>query len=359
MKKILFVGGGTLGHIFPAIPVIKKLKEKHKDLYIFFIGTKNGLEKNVIEKCQEIDETYYQDSLGFKRSLSFSNFKVLYKLFRNYYKSRKLLKKIKPDLVIGMGGYVSGAVLKAALKLKIKTFIHEQNSVFGLTNNMLKKKVDRILLSFPIDNFESKKAVIVGNPRISEYYEKHKNRIQNYSNKSILVVGGSRGAKYINDLIIDLKDKFIECNIKVTIITGSKYYKENYLKIVNTTNDDFRIIEFVPDISKYLLESKIVVSRSGATTLSELSALNKVSILIPSPNVTNNHQEKNALIYANHNAAVMIVEKELNKNILFKKIKQLLDDENLFKQIKTNLETLCMKDSAVRFMSELEVGVNL
>lgn len=145
------MGGGTLGHIYPVLPVVSKLKARDPKLLVYFIGTKTGLEREFLNKSEFFAGTYFLDSKGFKRKISFENLLTLYKYLRNYFLSRKLLKEIKPDIVVGMGGYVSGAVLKAATKMKIRTAIHEQNAVYGLANKFLKKKVDRVLLAFDIE----------------------------------------------------------------------------------------------------------------------------------------------------------------------------------------------------------------
>lgn len=351
IKKIVFVGGGTLGHIFPMVPVVKMLKEENPGIDINFIGTKNGLEKDFIESTHLFNKTYYLDAQGFRRSFSLYNLKTILKYFINRYQSKKILKELKPEIVVGMGGYVTGSVLKSAYRMRIKTVIHEQNSVFGFTNRLLKKDVDLVLLSYDIEKNE--KTYLVGNPRISEIYHKYKHRLFDVMERNVLIVGGSRGATKINDLVIGLKERFEKEKIKVMLITGNKYYKDNVTKINNLKSDLFIVKSFVKDLATFLLNARVVVTRCGATTISEVMALRKVCLFIPSPNVTNNHQEKNALEIVEREGALMIRESELTKDTLFENIVNLLDNEPLRKKIITNINLLSDVNACRKFVDRL------
>ncbi|MDD4001093.1 MAG: undecaprenyldiphospho-muramoylpentapeptide beta-N-acetylglucosaminyltransferase [Bacilli bacterium] len=352
MNKIVFVGGGTLGHVFPMVPVVNYLKMRNPQLEVYFIGTKNGLEKEYIEASNLFIKTYFLDSKGFKRKLSIGNIVTIYRFLQNYFQSRKILKIISPDLVVGMGGYVSGAVLKAALSKKIKTAIHEQNAVFGLANRFLKSRVDRVLLAYDIE--KSEKTRVVGNPRTSEIYHKYKQRLNENDQRSVLIVGGSLGAEKINDLIINLKADFQKAKIKVILITGNKYYQKNIERLKGLKSDDFIINSFSKNLPELLLRATVVVSRSGATTIAEVTALRKVCLFIPSPNVTNNHQEKNALEVVKKEGALMIREKELNKDNLFENICRLLDDKDLRRKIINNLNIIADVNACEKFVKELD-----
>lgn len=350
MKNILFTGGGTLGHIYPMVSVVKDLKSKGYNL--FFIGTTKGLEKEYLEKQDFFEETFFLDSEGIKRSLSIKNIRAIYKHLKNIKKSRKILLDNKIDLVVGMGGYISASIVKSAIKLKIKTAIHEQNSVYGLANKLVHKKVDRVLLTYEID--KSDNATLVGNPRVSEIYEEYKNNNNFNTGSYVLVVGGSRGAAKINELIIGLKDQFINSKIDVLLITGKKYYNEN-LDLINEVNEEkFRIIDFSYDLPKLLIEAKVVVSRSGASTIAEILALRKVNLLIPSPNVTNNHQEKNALHLSNKGCGIMLKESVLTKPILFDNIYKLYFNKDLRNSIINNIIFTTRVDSKDLFVAEIE-----
>jgi UDP-N-acetylglucosamine--N-acetylmuramyl-(pentapeptide) pyrophosphoryl-undecaprenol N-acetylglucosamine transferase len=334
------------------LPVCRKLKERDPEIEIYCIGTTRGLERDLLENAGLFSQRFYLDSQGFRRSLSFYNIITLWKYLKNYFQSRKILKALRPDIVVGMGGYVSGAVLQAALSLKIRTAIHEQNSVYGLTNRHLKKKVDRILLAYDIERNERTR--LVGNPRISEIYRRYKDRLGNDQERSVLVVGGSQGAARINDLILALKDEFFRAKIKVILITGQRYYKEKLEEISAIKDENFLIKSFVKDLAAYLLASRVVVTRCGATTISEIMALRKVCLFIPSPNVTDNHQEKNALEIVNREGALMIKEHELTKENLFAGIVRLLDDNKLRSRIINNLIMMSDVTSDEKFVRVLD-----
>lgn len=347
MKKIVFTGGGTLGHIYPMIPVIKKLKNK---CYLYFIGTTSGLEKALIDGLNIFTNAYYLDMQGFVRKLSFENLKTINKYFKCKQQALDILKDLKPDLVIGMGGYISGVVIKAALKLKIKTMIHEQNAVMGLANKMVCKKVNRVLLGLPLrKGINGVNSVLVGNPRITEIYETYKNAEEK---DLIVVVGGSRGSQVINETIIALLPELKARAYRIVLITGSRYYQD-YRS--HDDGDVIRIIPFTNELMNLFARAALVISRSGATTISEILGLRKISILIPSPNVTNNHQEKNADILASNNCAVKITEKDLQKDNLLNKITTLLTDYNLRMQMKMNMIRIGDFTAREKFIKEMDM----
>jgi len=346
--KILFSGGGTLGHIYPLVSVCEELKRQGATLY--FIGTKAGLEKEFIEEKKLFFKTYYFDSEGLKRKLNLRNILVIYKHLKNIKRAKKIIKNEKIDLVIGMGGFISASIIIAAKQLKVKTLIHEQNAKLGLANRLVKNKVDKVLLSYPISNI--KNGVVVGNPRVSEVYEMYKNI--NLRNDYLLVVGGSRGAKRINDLIIELREDLRKNNINVILITGNNYYKENKEKIEKIITKDFQIIPFSKEFLRLLANAKVVMSRAGATTLAEITALRKVSMIIPSPNVTNNHQEENAKFLEKINGSIIIKEANLNKDLLFDVILKLYNNQNVRMEIINNLNFNIKVDAKELFLKEIK-----
>jgi len=349
LKNILFCGGGTLGHIYPLVSVVRELKTMGYNLY--FIGTTNGLEKSYLEDKDLFIKEYYLDSEGIKRSISLKNIRAIYKHLKNIRVSKRILKELKIDLVIGMGGYISGSIIQSALKLKLKTMIHEQNSVYGLANRLVHKKVDKVMLSFPID--DAKNTCVVGNPRITEIYELFKNNNNYNKGNYVLVVGGSRGAKRINEMVISLKDQFINSNINCLLITGKKYYNENKEKLEEISEEKFKIIDFSNDLPNLLIEAKLVLSRSGASTLSEILALRKVNLLIPSPNVTNNHQEKNAMEIVKMGCGVMLKESGLSNEKLFDTIHKLFFDKRLRSSIVNNIIFNVPLDAKDKFIGQV------
>ncbi len=350
--KILFVGGGTLGHIYPSFSVIDIIKQNGGIVY--FVAGKRENEINAIKNNKQIDECYFIDVIGFKRKISLHNFSAIKKYFCAKRYCIKLLKEIKPDVVVGMGGYVSGPVLKAAIKLKLKTIIHEQNYVYGLVNRVLKNKVEKVLLSYNIDLKEGDNKILIGNPRCSEYYKKYYfyAKKKKSSRNVVLVIGGSLGASKINNYFLNNFNKFKEQKIEIILITGKKYYYENEEKIANVSYP-YSVIPFVNNIYDYMIDAKLVVSRSGATTMSEIFGLKKVAIFIPSPNVSGNHQYKNAKYYYDKKCCELVLEEEIDSE-LFKVINELLIDNKLRKQIENNISKNVIFDSADKFYKVIE-----
>lgn len=350
MKKILIVGGGTLGHIYPILPVVEKVKDKYE---FSFIGTKTGLEKDLIQKNPSFKHKYFLDMQGFKRKLTFENIKTINKYFKCFKEAKKILCDIKPDLVIGMGGYISGVVVRVAKKLKLKAIIHEQNSVLGLANRFVERKVDAVLLNFPLQKpLKNKNVKVIGNPRLSEIYEN--NRLKNEKKLHLVVVGGSRGSKVINDTIIECIPELKKHNYHLDLITGNKYYQENEKILKSLCCNQVQIIPFTNDLISYLKTASVVISRSGATTLSEIIGLRKIAILIPSPNVTSNHQELNADVLVNKNCAVKILEKDLSKEKLIDLILKLENDYFLRTQFVTNMMNHFNFQACNDFIKEME-----
>lgn len=347
--KIIFVGGGTLGHIYPFLPIVKRLKDKYE---LYFIGTKNGLEKNLMDKVEGFIKCYYLEMQGLRRSVSLYNFKTIKLYLKCKNETRKLLKELKPDLVIGMGGYISGVVIKETIKQKIKTIIHEQNAVMGFANRLVEKKVNKVILSFPVENkLKNKHVLTIGNPRLQEIYDNHKVFVED--KKLVLIVGGSRGSDVMNEVALKSKDKLIYYGYKIVLITGNKYYEKNQNRLKALSNENFEIISFTVKLIDLIKKAYIVVSRSGATTLVELMALGKICLLIPSPNVTSNHQEKNADILVKNNGALKLLEKDLNANTLIKQIR-ILDNLDLRIKFKNSVRKLANLKAADDFTFEVE-----
>lgn len=348
MQKIIFVGGGTLGHIYPFIPVVKEIKDCYE---LYFIGTTNGLERSLIERTEGFKECFYLQMQGFRRRLSWYNIKTIKLYFQCKKEVNKIFDRIKPDLVIGMGGYISGVVLNVSLKRKIKTIIHEQNAVLGLANRLLVNKVDMVLLSFPVTNkIKNPHVKVIGNPRLSEIYYSYK--IHHEENKFIVIVGGSRGSEKINDLIIDCYNKLIALGYRIVLITGKKYYEKKSMEIKKILNKQIQIIPFTEKLIEYLKRASIVISRSGATTLVELMALSKICLFIPSPNVTNNHQEKNADILVNKECALKLLEKDLTSDSLLSAI-QTLENQDLRIKFRNNMRKLANYHATEDFIKEI------
>ncbi|MBO1004937.1 undecaprenyldiphospho-muramoylpentapeptide beta-N-acetylglucosaminyltransferase [Pseudogracilibacillus auburnensis] len=355
--KIIVSGGGTGGHIYPALALIRTIKEKHPDTEFLYIGTENGLEANIVSRegipFQAINIT------GFKRSLSFENFKTIGRFIKGVYICRKVLKNFKADVVIGTGGYVCGPVVYAAAKMKIPTVIHEQNSVPGLTNKFLSRFVDKVAVCFDDvkQYFPEDKVVLTGNPRASEvigYKSKDALSAFDLSNqvKTAIIVGGSRGAKPINDMVIKSLTQLAIKPYQVIYVTGEAHYKEVMKEAaLIDQHQNVAIVPFIHNMQEVLASIDVVIGRAGATSLAEITALGIPSILIPSPYVTNNHQMKNAESLSDKGAAVILPEKDLTSNKLIQALDAILMDDEKREKMSEAARKLGIRDASDRLFS--------
>ncbi len=360
--RVIITGGGTGGHIYPAIAIMNEVKRNDPKASFLYIGTAIGLEKDIISNLDIPFSTI--DIKGFKRKLSIDNFKNIIKFFNSVKLSKKYIKNFQPDVVIGTGGYVCGPVIFAASKLKIPTFIHEQNIIPGLTNKFLAKYVDIIGVSFlgSIAYFKgAKKVVLTGNPCASEVVKASK--VEGYkflnvesSKKIVLIFGGSRGAKAINNIFVEiLSDIAIYDDFHFVFVTGKVHFdsiKKEADKILKEGLKNVSIFPYLYNMPEILAISDFIISRAGASTLAEVTALGIPSILIPSPYVTNNHQEKNAKWLEEQGAAIMIREKDLDGKVLLNTIFEVIDNHETFAQ---NAKKIGIVDSANIIYKEIEI----
>lgn len=357
--KIVVSGGGTGGHIYPALALIREIQKETKDAEFLYIGTKNGLESDLVPRENIPFKSIY--ITGFRRKLSFENVKTVYRFFKGVSDSKKILKEFKPDVVIGTGGYVCGPVVYAAAKLKVPTIIHEQNSVPGLTNKFLSRYVNKIAVCFEEakEYFPHEKVVFTGNPRASEVIGKDGIRGRLSAGLStnlpaVLIFGGSRGAKPINEAVIKSLAELGEKPYQVLYITGDVHFEDVKKEVDLIGNPKNVVIKpFIHNMPEVLAGIDLVVSRAGATTLAELTSLGIPSILIPSPYVTNNHQEKNARALSDNGAAVLLLEKKLNSKSLVENIDQILLSDHLGK-MKVKAKEMGVPDAAKRLYKQME-----
>ena len=336
--KIILTGGGTGGHIYPALALMRRIKETNPDAEFLYVGTHNGLENKIVpENDVPFDSVNIQ---GFKRSLSFYNVKTIFLFGQAFFKSKKILKQFKPDVVIGTGGYVCGPVVFAAARMHIPAVIHEQNSVAGLTNKFLGNYVDKIAICFEEvkDQFGKNinKVVYTGNPRAQEVASITENdSLKEYGLlphvPTVLLFSGSRGAAKINEAIAEAAPKLFEKEYQVLVVTGESYFEEMKAKIGGTTLEkvsNFKMVPYISKLPQVFADVSLAVSRSGATTLSEVTALGLPTILIPSPNVTEDHQTKNAMSLVNKGAAKIIPEDRLTGDKLIDEIDRMMQDKH-------------------------------
>lgn len=344
--RVIISAGGTGGHIYPALAIINKIKEKEPDSEFLYIGTHNRMEKDIVPSKGIPFKSI--EMYGFSKKI-FKNFKTVKCLFKAFGECRKIIREFNPDIVIGVGGYVTVPVIVSAHKLGYKTFLHEQNALPGKSNRYLSKHCDLIGVSFEssLDKFPKDKAIFTGNP-CSEDALKAPIVLKSTlglsaTKKLVLIVMGSLGAgrvsKYLEKELNYFKDKDYE----VLFVTGKGSYEE-VMKYSYPKN--VKIIPFYEGLTSVMKKTDVMVSRAGASTLSEIIALEVPSVLIPSPYVANNHQYLNALDLVNKDAALMIEEKDLSDGVLVKKVDSLINDEIKIKEIKNNLRGMQIKDSA-------------
>jgi UDP-N-acetylglucosamine--N-acetylmuramyl-(pentapeptide) pyrophosphoryl-undecaprenol N-acetylglucosamine transferase len=352
--KIVISGGGTGGHIYPALALIREIQKETKDAEFLYIGTTNGLESKIVPRENIPFKSIH--ITGFKRKISLENIKTIIRFLKGVSDSKKILKEFQPDVVIGTGGYVCGPVVYAAAKLKIPTIIHEQNSVPGLTNKFLSRYVNKIAVCFEDakDYFPKDKVVFTGNPRASEVIGKDgmKGRVSvGLSTKmpSVLIFGGSRGARPINESVVKSLSELGKKPYQVLYVTGDAHYSEVKKEVDLVGNPQNVIIQpFIHNMPEVLAGIDLVVSRAGATTLAELTSLGIPSILVPSPYVTNNHQEKNARSLVVNGAAELLLEKDLNNKSLVQSIDRILLDHDKLTGMKKKAKKMGVPDSASR-----------
>lgn len=333
--RVVLSGGGTGGHIYPALALAKEIKKQHPNAELLYIGTEKGLESKLVPRENIAFKSIH--ITGFKRSLSLDNAKTIMRFLKGVSDCKKMMKEFKPDVVIGTGGYVCGPVVYAASSLKIPSMIHEQNSVPGLTNKFLSKYVKKIAISFQesASFFPEEKVVFTGNPRASEVIgtngAKGKQSLGlDPLKKTVLIVGGSRGARPINEAFLNVLSEAGQKSYQFVYVTGDVHY-ENVQEAVKQSGSpsNVTIVPFVHNMPELLAGVDLVVARAGATSIAELTALGIPSILIPSPYVTNNHQEKNARALEQNGAATVILEKDMNGTQLLNEVDSiLLNQEN-------------------------------
>ncbi len=349
--KIAITAGGTGGHIFPALAIINKIKSHDKNSEFLYLGTTDRMEKDIIPE-KGIPYIGIQMK-GLNRKNILKNITVLKIYLAAIKKAEVELKKFKPDIVIGVGGYITAPVLVAANRLGIKTIIHEQNSIPGVSNKLLSRFVNKICVSFKESEtyFPKKKTIYTGNPRSEEILSMEKGKREdfgfNHKSKFIILVMGSLGSltmtKKMKELIPSFKDK----DYQVLVVTGKGYYDD--YKDVKTPNN-VKIVPFYD--AKYMKDADLIITRSGASTIAEVTALLLPSIMIPSPYVTHNHQYKNAKALEDKKACKILEEKDFCKENLL----SLIDDcfkKEVYNEMRKNLKEFSCPNSAEAIYKEI------
>lgn len=350
MKRFIISGGGTGGHIFPAIAIADELKRRLPDAEILFVGAKDRMEMQKVPQAGYPIEGLWIS--GLQRKLSWQNLLFPLKFISSLLKSRSVIKRFKPDAVIGTGGFASGAVVKVAGQMGIPTFIQEQNSYAGITNKMLAKNAHKICVAYDAMEqfFPKEKIVKTGNPirdgllNIAEYRSEGLSYFHlDSQRKTLLVLGGSLGARRINQLIEQQLPLFEQLGVQVLWQCGKLYYEE-YKKY---NSEQVRVLAFIDRMELAYAAANVIISRAGASSVSELCVVGKPVIFIPSPNVAEDHQTKNGRAIADKQAAILLRESELNEqfaNTFSKLIADEAQQEALSAHIKALAQPNATKD---------------
>ncbi len=355
--KVIITAGGTGGHIYPAISIIEKIKEMDKSCEILYIGTTNRMEKDIIPN---MNINYEGIKINGLSKNPVTCFKCLTNTLKGIDKCSKIMKKFKPDVVVGVGGYVTVPVVLAAHKLNIPVVLHEQNSVPGKANKFLSKYANVVCVSIKDTLKYFKNGVFTGNPR-SEVVLKSKTGDKSKYNltknkKLVLITTGSLGASSINEKIVENKDLLTNKDYEILFVTGNSSYDEINSNIGKSSN--IKVVPYIKDMPEVLKFTDIIVSRAGATTISEILSLGLVSILIPSPYVANNHQYLNALSLKNNDACILMEEKDFDMEKLIKEIDTLLNNKEEYNKISNNAKKLGVKNSATLIYNEIKKLTN-
>ena len=345
--RVIVAAAGTAGHINPGLAIANKIKEKEKDSEIIFIGTTRGLENDLVPRAGYKLETI--EAYGFSKEISITNIKKIYATLNATGKARKIIQEFKPDIIIGAGGYICGPVVWAAKKEKIPVVLHESNAFPGKAVKMLSKKAETVLISFEearnrIPN--AKNIVFTGTPvkieKKNYTLEQKKNILKEIELTEelpiVLIFGGSQGAQKINEAIIGIIEEKLNKNYQIIWATGTKQFdiikSELSKKDININNiKNAKILPYIYNMEEIMNISNVIVSRSGAMTITEISNLGKPSILVPLPNVSQDHQLYNAKVLENIGAAKIILNNELKKDNLNYEIEKIIENKNLMEKM--------------------------
>ena len=338
--RVLMTGGGTGGHVNPALAIAQTIMQNEPDSEIAFVGTPHGIENKLVPKAGY--KLYHVDIQGLKRSLSLENIKTLYLTVQSVRRAKKLVREFKPDVVIGTGGYVCYPVVKAAASLGVPSALHESNAVAGVAVKMLAKDVDRIFLNFEetaksLSGVENK-LMRVGNPLLGSFSAvsaadaKKKLDLPEETKNVLLTYGGSMGAERLNDAVLEVMTQYTSKHPETYHVhaTGSIEWEAASAKFAELGLDKYPNIdmrEYIYNMPDVMAAADLIVCRAGAMTVSELAMSEKAAIFIPSPNVTNNHQYKNAKVLCDAEAAEMIEESALDSGALCGMVSKLLSPD--------------------------------
>lgn len=352
--RAIVVAGGTGGHIYPAIAIINKIKEKEENSEFLYIGTTDRMERDIIPKLGI--PFVGLEMAGLNRKNLLKNIEVFKKYNKAIKDAKEEIKKFDPDVVIGVGGYITLPVLTAANKLGYKTIIHEQNSIPGLSNKMLARFADVVCVSLPnsLNMFKNKNVVYTGNPRSEEIIDVKKVTKKSLgldsTKKLVIIVMGSLGSMTMTKKLKELIPGFKAKKYQVVIVTG-KDYIDDYKDVVVPEN--VMLVPFLDNFINVLKDTDLIVSRAGASTIAEITAIGLPAILVPSPYVTHNHQYMNAKELEELGACTIVTEEEFGKEKLIEEIDKLLDNNETYVKMASASKKLGVVDSATKIYDEI------
>lgn len=364
--RVLMTGGGTGGHINPAIAIAKTILKNQPDSEIAFVGTPRGMENRLVPK--EGFKLYHIDIRGLKRSLSLSNFRTLGLMITSVGKAKKLIREFRPDICIGTGGYVCWPLIKAASEMGIPTALHESNALAGVAVKMLAPHVDILFTNFEQTASQitkCKRIVHVGNPLkngFSDITHEDARKQLGFDGKyrySVISCGGSLGAEKINSSVLEMMAQYSRKHPELYHLhqCGVSNYdtvKAEFDRLGLSEYPNLKLVDYIYDMPVRLAAADVVINRAGAMTISELAALEKPTILIPSPNVTDNHQYKNAKVLADAGAAVMIEEKNLSEGVLAQEIDSLLANREKRRILSENFGCFAVRNADFLIYNEIK-----
>lgn len=356
--KYIISAGGTGGHIYPAISIINKIKEKDKKAEILYIGTTDRMEKDIIPNLG-IDYVGIKMnglSMNIKKLLTFGT-----STLKGIKKCKEVMKRFRPDIVIGVGGYVTFPVIIAAHKLGIKVLLHEQNSVTGKANKFLSKYADTICISMEASRkyFKNDNVVLTGNPRGEDVYNTKRGKKSDYdlsiSKRLVLITMGSLGASTINKKVYDMVKKFKNKTYEVLLVTGKNNYDDaSKLKLP----ENVKIVPYIDNMGEVLKFTDFIITRAGATIIAEITTLGIPSLIIPSPYVANNHQVLNANYLKESGAAYVMYENEFDEDILLNNIDEVLGNKDRYKEMSESSKKIGNPESSTKIYNEIKKLIN-
>lgn len=371
--KVIIAAAQTGGHINPGIAIANKIKQENKNTRIMFIGTTRGLENDLVPRAGYELKTI--EAYGINRKISIENIKNMFKTLKGFNGAKKIVKEFKPDIVIGTGGFICGPVLMAAKKYKIPTILHESNAFPGITTKLLSNKVNTVLVGFK-DAIKrlprANKIVVTGTPtKIKQVNlsKEQKEKIMDELKLSkelpiVLIFGGSQGAKSINSTLIEIIKNKTNTNYQIIWASGPKQYdiikdKLQELKININRIKNIRVLPYIYNMEEMMNLADIIISRSGAMTITEIAITGKPAIFVPFPFATENHQEYNARVLADIGAAKIILDKDLNANILSNTINEMLKDKSILLKMGEKANKVATKNVEERIYEEIKKLVKL